>query len=170
VCKQLPNATFLVIGDVQDPDYFRSVQELAAALGITRNIKFLGTRYDVVSVLKNCDVFCQSSRSEGLPNAVLEAMACRLPCVATDVGGTSEVVAEGSSGFLVPPENPELAAERLLLLLRDPKRAQKMGETGFKIIEGRFTAQAMVDRLIAYYDGILEAKRSARKVPSDPPA
>jgi glycosyltransferase involved in cell wall biosynthesis len=165
VCKQLPDAVFLVLGRVQDPEYFHFVQELATSLGITRNIKFLGLRYDVVSILKACAVFFQSSRSEGLPNSVLEAMACRLPCVATDVGGTREVVAEGSSGFLVPPENPELAAERLLRLLRDPMRARQMGETGFKIIEERFTAQAMVDRLVQYYDGILEAKRSARLIP-----
>jgi L-malate glycosyltransferase len=162
VCKQLPTAAFLVIGGVQDPEYFRSVQELAASLGITRNIKFLGLRYDVVSLLKTCDMYCQSSRSEGLPNAVLEAMACRLPCVATDVGGTREVIADGCSGFLVPPQNPELAAERLLRLLLDPKSAQEMGETGFKIVEEGFTARTMVDRLVEHYDGILEAKRSAR--------
>jgi glycosyltransferase involved in cell wall biosynthesis len=162
VSKQFPLAAFLVIGGVQDHEYFRSLQQLAASLGITRSIRFVGLRYDVVSILKSCDVFYQSSRSEGLPNAILEAMACRLPCVATDVGGTREVVADGRSGFLVPPENPELAAERLLRLLRDPKLAREMGETGFEIIEEHFTSRVMVNRLVEHYDSILEAKRYAR--------
>jgi len=160
VCEQFPRAVFLVVGRANDSDYFRGLQELTSSLGLSRNVRFLGLRNDVISILKTSDVFFLPSRSEGLSNALLEAMACRLPCVVTEVGGNAEVVDNGRSGFLVPSENPELAAERIMELLRDPNGARRMGEVGRKIIEDRFDAQAMANRLVNFYDSLLEAKNT----------
>jgi glycosyltransferase involved in cell wall biosynthesis len=160
VCEQFPRAVFLVIGRANDSQYFRGIQELTNSLGLSRNVRFLGLRNDVISILKTSDMFFLPSRSEGLSNALLEAMACKLPCVATEVGGNAEVVENGKSGFLVPSENPELAAERITRLLRDPHSAREMGEAGRRIIEERFTAQEMVNRLVSFYDSLLKAKNA----------
>jgi len=102
------------------------------------------------------DVFCLPSRSEGLSNALLEAMACGLPCVATDVGGNSQVVADGENGFLVPSEQPQLLAEKLVQLLQDAALRKRMGQCSRQIVQDRYTVQHMVERLAGLYDELLE--------------
>ncbi len=92
-----PDAAFLIVGSVQEPDCDRELQDMVRQLDLERNVRFLGKmdNEDVWSLLKVCDIFCQPSRSEGMSNALLEAMACGLPCVATAVGGTPEVLEDG---------------------------------------------------------------------------
>jgi glycosyltransferase involved in cell wall biosynthesis len=80
---------------------------------------------NVWSLLKVCDVFCQPSRSEGMSNALLEAMACGLPCVATAVGGTPEVLEDGRTGYIVPSEDHHAAANRITGPARDPEGARR---------------------------------------------
>jgi glycosyltransferase involved in cell wall biosynthesis len=162
VCKRFPTAVFLVVGRANDPAYFSAVQQLAESLDLTQNVRFLGLRNNVPSILKLSDVFVLPSRSEGLSNALLEAMACRLPCVVTDVGGNAEVVEDGKSGFVVPSENPEIAAERIIRLLENRPLARDMGKAARKTIEDKFTAQVMVDRLVTYYDDLTERKAELR--------
>src|SRR5207249_9979935 len=107
---------------------------------------------DLPAALKGCRVFVHPSRlGEGLPNAVLEAMAAGCPVVATDVGGTREAVVEGETGFLVPPADPDTIADRVLRLLRDPALARSMGERGLARARERFSVGAMVSRDQALY-------------------
>ena len=87
-------------------------------------------------------------------------MAAELPCVATDVGGNGEAIAEGESGFLVPNEDFASAADRILRVLRDPIRARAMGRAGRRIVNEKFTADAMIRQLVSIYDGLLESRRS----------
>ena len=156
VCRQLPSACFVIAGDANEPEYYRALRARRDALGLQRNIVFLGQRTDIPSLLAACDVFCLPSRSEGLSNALLEAMASRLPVVATRVGGNPEVVREGESGYLVDSEDAPAMAARLLDLLNQPEQAARMGEAGRAIVEARFTVQAMVDRMVAAYDALLD--------------
>jgi glycosyltransferase involved in cell wall biosynthesis len=86
---------------------------------------------------------------------MLEAMACALPCVATDVGGNRELVADGVSGYLVPAGDPETAARRILMLLREPHRARQMGQTGRRIVETGFSVEAMIQKLSDLYEDLL---------------
>jgi L-malate glycosyltransferase len=158
VRKQLPDVIFPIIGETHGPEYLEELLGLAQQLGVGRNIRFLGRRSDVYSLLKSCDLFCLPSRSEGMSNALLEAMACRLPCVVTAVGGNPEVVVESQTGFLVPPENPQALAERILALLRHPGRAKQMGEEGRRVVESKFTVQHMVQRLGFLYNQLLEQR------------
>jgi glycosyltransferase involved in cell wall biosynthesis len=160
VCRQLPRAQFLVIGDVSEPDHGRELQELAKSLGVTDNIRYLGPSEAVFSILKLCDVFCLPSRSEGFANALVEAMACGLPCVATRVGGNDEALDDGHSGFLVDSEDADTMAEKILQLLSDSTRARHMGRAGREIVERRFSATAMVERLVSLYDRLLNDVRS----------
>ena len=160
VVRQDPTAVFVMIGRNSDPTYFCKVQDRVQQLGIQRNVKFLGESEKILSYLPQCDVFFLPSRSEGFSNALIEAMACGLPCAATRVGGNAEAIEEGRSGYLVENEDAEAAADRILRLLRDPELAKKMGKAGREIIETKFTAKVMIQQLVGHYERLLAAKRN----------
>lgn len=155
VRETFPKVLFLAVGGVHERAFFAEVQKLITDLRVTDNVKFVGRRLDVLSILKIGDMFYQSSRSEGLPNAILEAMASGLPCVATDVGGTNEIICNDENGFLVESERPDLAAKAIIHLLDDQNRARVVGAAARRTIEQRFSAQAMVNRMVDHYDSLL---------------
>ncbi len=159
VRQEFPAVRFLVAGKALEPQYFRELQLLAESLKLTEYVNFVGAMDPIYPLLRTSNIFCLLSRSEGLSNALLEAMACGLPCVATQVGGNKETVKENATGFLVPADDPKLAADRILTLLRNPANAKRMGKAGRDLVEQKFTAQAMMDRLCSLYHGILREKR-----------
>ncbi|HLJ28822.1 MAG TPA: glycosyltransferase [Candidatus Angelobacter sp.] len=158
VCRKHPNAFFLVAGRKSDEKHCRELEEKVASLRLTENFRFLGSCEDVFSILRMSDVFCLPSRSEGFSNALMEAMACRLPCVATDVGGNREVLRQGETGFIVASEDSQDLAQRLIYLLDDPSLATEMGLRGEEVIQSGFTAQAMMKNLVRVYQELLAAK------------
>ncbi len=173
VGRQAPDAHFLVVGAPLDPAYFQRVRALAEQLGVAGRVHFAGGRDNVAAVLKACTVFYLPSLSEGLSNALLEAMACGLPCVAHHVGGNAEVVASGRSGYLTPLGAEQETADAIVELLRSPARAAAMGRAGRQIVESRFSLNAMVSQLAALYDGLLArvpgfARQPARRMRSWP--
>ncbi|MCW1960043.1 MAG: glycosyltransferase [Mycobacterium sp.] len=131
-----PRTTFLLVGDGPT----RPVLEvLCEELGITRNVRFVGSRSDVARLLRAMDVFVLCSTTECFPISVLEAMACARPVVCTDVGGVRELVADGVTGYLVPPRAPELLAARLNDVLSNRLFAQEMGRAGRQRVDSEFT-------------------------------
>jgi glycosyltransferase involved in cell wall biosynthesis len=100
----------------------------AARLGLGDHFTFLGYRSDVARVMGALDIFCLASHYEGLPIALLEALAVGIPVVATDVGGISEVVTDGKEAVLVPPSQPSKLAAALTALALDPDRRSAMAE------------------------------------------
>ena len=110
-----------------------------AALGLTNAVQLLGTRADVADVLADSDLFVLSSRSECLPMSVIEAMAAGLPVVASAVGGVPELVEQGRTGMLVPPDDPALLADAIARLIGDAGLRRRMGEAG------RARAEALFD-------------------------
>ena len=158
VCREYPKAVFVVVGRIPKDGYIDELRSLIASLGLTENFRFTGHFDNVFPVLQMCDVFCHLSRTDGLSNALLEAMACGLPCIVRRAGGNPEVVEEGRSAFVVPSDEPEMAAQRILTLLGSRDRARSMGARGRRIIEQKFTAEAMVHGLVQVYDGLLAAK------------
>jgi glycosyltransferase involved in cell wall biosynthesis len=106
--------------------------------GLEKRIELLGTRGDVPEILASSDVFVLSSRSEGFPVSILEAMAAALPVVATDVGGVGEAVLDGETGLLVPPGNPQALTEALERLLRDDALRRRLGAAGRERAQRRF--------------------------------
>jgi len=159
VVPDFPNTVFAVVGYPNDKAYYQEMQDLAASLNIAKNVLFPGLRKDIFPAYRSSDIFCLPSRSEGFSNALIEAMAAGLPCVATRVGGNPEVVKEGQTGFIVENEDHEAMAERLLRLLRDPARAREMGQQGSSVIHGTFTSKAMTDRVVALYDSLMTSRR-----------
>ena len=126
----------VLIGDGPDR---QMLEEQVRAAGLSEHVVFAGFRTDVDRLLPGADILAQASYTEGLPNVVLEACAAGLPVVATDVGGTNEIVEHGVNGFLVPPGNPPALAERLLDLVRAPGLRQAMGARGRDMVRSRFS-------------------------------
>ena len=149
VVRQMPETHFVFAG--QGPLLDRCRQEVER-MGIERNIRWIGWVADLRPLLARMDLLALASRWEGMPNVVLEAMACRKPVVATAVGGTLELVAEGETGFLVPPGDDEALAGRILDLLQAPDRARAMGKRGRQLAEQRFSLQAMTEANQALYE------------------
>ncbi|MCU1332711.1 MAG: glycosyl transferase group 1 [Candidatus Angelobacter sp.] len=162
VCRELPDAVFLVAGSLYERDYSEEVQAIIRSVGLEKNIKLLGFVGDPVPLLKMSDAFCLLSRSEGFCNALLEAMACGVPAVVTRVGGNPEAVTDGENGFLVPVEDDAVPADRLLMLLRDPERAARIGENGRNSVQTQFSADAMIQKLIGVYRDLL-AERDGKQ-------
>ena len=122
-------------------------------------IRTLGERSDVSDLLAASDIFVLSSRQEGFPITILEAMAAGKPVVATDVGGCAEAVVDGETGLIVPPEDPKALAEAVLYMLARPDETKQMGEAGRKRVEEHFTVEAMVRRQLDVYELLLAARR-----------
>jgi glycosyltransferase involved in cell wall biosynthesis len=158
ILQRFPSAQFLIVGETQSQSYLEELERLSLQLGVRNQIRFLGARSGVFSLLKISDVFCLPSRSEGLSNALLEAMACRLPCVATDVGGNAEVIEVNGSGLLVPSDRYLLLSEAIVHLLNDRETRRKMGERGRAIVEEKFTLRRMIQRYLEIYDQLTQAK------------
>lgn len=128
-----------------------ALEARVTSLGLSGRVRFLGERPDVERLLPAMDVFVLSSREEGIPNALLEAMAAGRPSVATAVGGTPEVLEDGATGWLTPPGAPALLAERLEEALSRPEEARARGAAARRAVIERMGIDAMVRRHEAFY-------------------
>jgi glycosyltransferase involved in cell wall biosynthesis len=160
VARQKPNVLFLVIGASSDLEYLRQLKARITDLGVSANVRFWGETTDVAALLRSCDLFFLPSRSEGFSNALIEAMAWSLPCVATNVGGNAEAVADGESGYIIESEDAAGAANRILAVLESRDLARSMGAAGRKIVENRFTAEIMIKQLVGHYERLLADRRN----------
>jgi len=129
------------------------LEGLVRELGLENRVRFLGSkdREEIPEILAITDIFVLPSLSEGLPTAVIEAMAAGCPVVATAVGGTAEVVADGETGLLVPPRDPDALAEGMKILLQSRATRRKMGEAGAKRAREYFSIERMVREYEALY-------------------
>ena len=148
---------FVIVGD---GDKREALAALTKRLGVEDRVVLLGPRLDVPRLLALADVFALPSVSEGMPIAIMEAMAFGLPVVATAVDGTPEVVFNGETGILVPPRSPARLAQALAALIEDAALRKKLGENGRARVEREFTDRAMARRVDELYRGLLAAVRS----------
>jgi glycosyltransferase involved in cell wall biosynthesis len=145
VLERVPHARFLVVGRGRYPEDMERVQAQARALGIAERVIFTGRRADVPDLVALMDVFCLTSYTvECFPMALLEAMAVGRAAVCTAVGGIPDMIDEGVTGHVVPPRDPAALAERLVELLDDPGRTEKMGRAARERLEARFTLESSV--------------------------
>jgi glycosyltransferase involved in cell wall biosynthesis len=155
VLKEFPQTRFVFAGDGDSRPAF---EQQAAKLGLQSNFLFLGRRSDIPDVLASCDIAVLPSRAEGLPNAVLEYMATGLPTIASRVGGNAELVEDGVTGLLVPPENSLAMADALLRLLRDPDLSRKMAEHGRKLAVENYSFERLIREVDALYTELLRRR------------
>ena len=158
VCVEFPEATFVVVGRALESQTMSELRAQVESVQLAKNFYFVGALANPFPVLRTSDVFCLPSRNEGFSNALIEAMGCNLPCVATRVGGNAEALEEGKSGFLVASEDSDAMADRILRLLRDPALALRMGTAARETVKERFSMDAMMNRLMGIYDELLAAK------------
>ncbi len=159
VLTQLPDTKFVVAGD--GPDRAK-LEALIDELGVRDSVRMLGRRDDMPAVYASLDVMVSSSRREGLPMAILEGMASRLPLVATAVGGVPTVVLDGRTGVLVPEADPALLAAGIVELLQDRAQRERLGAAARQLVEDEFSAQRMTADYLRLYETAVAAKRGGR--------
>jgi glycosyltransferase involved in cell wall biosynthesis len=153
VAREFPDVLFLMVG--RDAGAMPAVRDRIAKLGLEKHMLLPGPRADTAGIFAASTLAVHPSHQEGFPNAVLEAMAAGKAVVAAATGGTVEAVEDGRTGILVPPRDPEALAEGLLLLLRDPALAQRMGEAGMARVREEYSLERMVRSYQDLYDELL---------------
>lgn len=128
---------------------------LAASLGVTEQIEFMGTTPEVYGYLLQSDIFVLPSRAEGHSNALLEAMACGLPVLASDIQANAEVVGVGRSGLTFAVGDPESLARNLARLLDEPDLRERLGRAARQVATDCYGMSAVADRYVALYREIL---------------
>jgi len=139
---------FLLIGSGQ---LRKSLEEQVQRLNLAGNVHFLGSRRDIPELLRAIDVFVLSSLWEGLPIALIEAMAAGLPCVGTKVSGITEALDYGKAGILVPPKDPESLAKAIIDVLRNKERASQLSAAA-----GERAKDFSIEACVAEYEEIYQ--------------
>jgi glycosyltransferase involved in cell wall biosynthesis len=136
------------------------LERIVLELNIRDSVEFLGLRSDIVDLLRQSWGFVLPSRGEGMPNALLEAMACGLPCIATRVSGSEDIIADGINGLLVDSERPADLAHALRWLIEDTDLAQRLGKEGRSTIEREYQLIHIVGRCLELYRHLLANSRN----------
>jgi glycosyltransferase involved in cell wall biosynthesis len=134
-----------------------ALEEEAKHLGILDRVQFLGHRRDIMEIYQIMDLLVLPSHTEGLPNAVLEALSCGKPVVATRVGGVPEVVEDGQNGLLVLANRPDMLAEAIASCLASPEKMKSMGKAGKDLVLSRFSFEEQARKLESAYECILHS-------------
>jgi glycosyltransferase involved in cell wall biosynthesis len=146
------SARLVLIGDGPDRD---RLTRRAAELGITDRVHFTGPVSDPAAWLRAADVFVLPSVAEGMSNSLLEAMATALPCLASAIGGNTDLLTDGKTGLLIPPGDRKAWTLGLLRVLDDPGLAKRLGAAARERIETEFALTIVVDRYVALYRQLL---------------
>jgi len=152
ILQKVPSAKLWMIGDGGER---QKLENLSRDLGIFNCVQFWGMQTNVPSILRKGKIGILSSKHEGLSNAIIEYMAAGLPVVATDVGGNSELVVNGETGYLIPFNDIEAMANAIVRLLQDESLAERLGKAGRERIEENFTLEKMVHQSEQLYQALL---------------
>jgi glycosyltransferase involved in cell wall biosynthesis len=149
--QQSPKIKTIIVGE---GPLSMELNRQAKELDVEDIVFFLGFRKDIPKILSSLDLFVLSSYLEGMGSSILDAMACRLPVVATNVGGIPEVVIHGETGLLVPPRNPTALARAILKLYSNKTLASRLGQKGYEFVHRKFSAEAMADKVVRLYEKV----------------
>lgn len=155
VHKEIQNSILLFVGD---GELKSDLEKYVAKKDIKDHVRFLGTRSDIPELLSVFDIFVLSSDREGLPVALLEAMAAGLPVIATAVGGIPEVINDGWNGYLVPPGNADTLVEKIQWLLRDREERRKISKNARVTIKENYTIEKTTHRIEKTYEQFTSEK------------
>jgi glycosyltransferase involved in cell wall biosynthesis len=150
--RQIPTAELWIVGTGSLLD---ELQALARSLGIADAVYFCGQRSDVAEILLNSDLLVSASLWEGFPTVILEAMAARVPVVATDVSGSRELVRNGETGMLVPAAQPDALAAAMLRMLSARDDAQRMADQAWQEVH-RYTLEHTADSYDRLYHTLID--------------
>lgn len=153
--EQTPKIKIIIVGE---GPLKMELREQAKEIHVEDMVFFLGFREDVPQILNSLDMFVLSSYLEGMGSSLMDAMACRLPIVATRVGGIPEVVKHGQTGLLVSPRSPKSLAKAILKIYEDKELAQRLGQKGYEIVHRKFSAESMAMKAIELYEELAKKK------------
>ena len=148
-------AKLLIVGEGPELD---KAKQLIDDLRITAQVELIGEAQDVIGLLSVSDLFLLPSLQESFGLSALEAMACGVPVVASDVGGLPEVVVDGATGFLHPPREVERMAESAIRILLDPALHTRLASEGRRLAMDRFSADRIVPQYAALYERTLQRR------------
>jgi glycosyltransferase involved in cell wall biosynthesis len=160
VVRELPDTRFLILGE---GELRPALEKQTRELGLERHVLLPGFRADARGLQKSFDVFAMSSITEGLGSAMLDAMACATPVVATRAGGIPEAIDDGRDGLLVPPHDPDALARAIVQLLSDLPLRQRLAAAGRQRIVDEFSVERMVARTLRVYEERLERQKAEGK-------
>jgi glycosyltransferase involved in cell wall biosynthesis len=166
VAQKYPSARFVLVGEGRDGTTLRHLQKLATTLGISAQVIFTGYRESLVPAYATFDIFVLTSRREGLPNSILEAMAMGLPVVTTDVAGTSELVFDSVTGFVLPQGDVHGIAQAIIALADNHQLRLRMGTGGRKRVEQEFSFNKRLRRVEELYEQSLRVLPDKFSLPS----
>lgn len=157
ILKSYSDLYLVFIGEVHSNDA-EDVTDFIKKNNITNNVLFMGhiPHDELPYFYSSADIFVTPSFSEGMPTALLEAMACGLPCIGTNVGGTKEVIEEMKTGLLVEAGNSEQLAEGIKLLLTDDKLRRKLGDNARRKIIEKYSWEKVTDQIENLYREVME--------------
>jgi glycosyltransferase involved in cell wall biosynthesis len=152
VLRMHPRAFFLIAGTGEDE---AALREQAQRLGIAERVRFLGYVAEMAKLYPATDALLLTSRYEGLPITILEAMAAGVPIVSSDLDGVQEILVDEEDAALVPPGETARYVERLSSLINEPARAERYAAAALEKVRSRFSAQAMTRNVEAIYERYL---------------
>jgi glycosyltransferase involved in cell wall biosynthesis len=155
MAHQLPSARFVIVGD---GTLRADLEHYARELGVADRAIFMGWRRDLPRIYADLDVLVVSSDNEGTPVSAIEAMAAGCPVVATRVGGLVDLIADGETGCLVPPRDPDGLAAAVLCLLHNRQTARRMAQAARLMVGERFTIQRLITDVEQLYQRLLAQK------------
>ena len=153
VLKKYPSAVLVLAGEGRE---YNNLLQLTKDLGIESSVIFTGYSPHVQEILSSLTIFVCSSRSEGVPNSVLEAMGMGLPVIATQVGGMESIMLDNQDGVLIPPGDINALITNILNLLDNPQRRSELGHSARFRVEIDFSVRKMAERVQAMYDEVTE--------------
>ena len=155
VAREVPRSQFLVVGDGERR---AELEAYARRVGLAGRVRFLGWRSDLEGIYADLDVAVLTSRNEGSPVSLIEAMAAGRAVVATRVGGVPDLVDDGVTGVLVPSGDAASLAQAIAVLLADPERRRTLGQAGRKRAYPAFSADRLVSDMDKLYTGLVAEK------------
>lgn len=157
------NSELILVGGGPEED---NLKKLAQRLNVYEYTDFVGPvpHYMVPEYLNSFDIYVALSNSESFGVAIIEASACGVPVVVSDAGGLPEVVVDGETGYIVPPNNPEEAADRMLRLLNNPSLRVTMGEEGRRFVLNNYEWKENANRMECLYKKVIDDYKCARGV------
>ena len=158
--QQTPALRGVVIGDGPER---APMEHLARELELMpQHVAFLGSRSDVASELRRAEMLVLTSDDEGSPNVLLEAMAAGLPVISTPAGDAKRIVHDGATGFLVPFDDPDAIAAKIVCLAGDAELRSTLGSSGRQFVDQQYSAATLTDRLLSIYHAVAERQHNER--------
>jgi len=157
--KTSKNVKVFIVGDGPERTF---IEEQVSVINNKYNnsIKLTSWVSDVASFNAGMDVICLTSKNEGTPVSLIEAQASGVPIVTTDVGGVRDIMIDGETGFVTPVDNEQLFAEKLLVLIEDENKREKMSQNGWTFVEEKFHYRTLVKNMTKLYGELIERKKN----------